>query len=105
MVKLYVFFDVLQSMQSFDGQLVVPNFFFFLLFFFKKKCPWQMTKQSMQHMHLFSPTEWLCSQCRYLNVIIQFSVSMKKIENQLFTGTIVIKETGWWRNQLNKQLL
>ena len=64
-----------------------------------------MTKQSMQHMHLFSPTEWLRSQCRYLNVIIQFSVSMKKIENQLFTGTIVIKETGWWRNQLNKQLL
>ena len=36
MVKLYVFFDVLQSMQSFDGQLVVPNFFFFLLFFLKK---------------------------------------------------------------------
>ena len=30
---------------------------------------------------------------------------MKKIKNQLFIGTIVINKTGWWRNQLNKQLL
>ena len=64
-----------------------------------------MTKKSMKHIYLFSPIKWLCHQCKYLNVIKQFSVSMKKIENKLFIGTIIIKKTSWWRNRINKQLL